>query len=633
MTKFTLLFFMILAISVVNGQELVDITNLGGTISAQYMDSPAGEDITKVIDNSSTTKYLTFHSSGWIQFQALGLYIVSEYSITSANDAETRDPRNWTLKASNDGTNWTTLDSRTNQDFPSRFQTRKFTFTNPEPDTGFMFYRLGMTNNSGDILQLAEWELFGSVAGDTSTTVPMAPSDLAATSMSYKEVKLDWTDNSDNETLFRIEVSKDGLHWTQNGLALKNSTTFTVDNLMPSTFYSFRVYAENSIGFSDFSNTSTATTREYIPPETWREHWFEHNQLVKRVYYDDDVAIYFDDDMNKSYTWMNKLCGDVWRYCIEQYGEMWDSTAVDHRLYAIFHQNKYGGGHPAYYYDGSHDYRNCIDIGQNGSWASATGWNLDATVHEIGHIIESTPFGLKKSPAFGLWRDSKWMEIFQYDVYKSMGWTSEANRWYNEKMNTVDDFPRAGTRWFRNWFYPIYNKYGGAACLVKFFRLLGENIPDRDMNWGEFVHFWSGAAGVNLKDQATTAFGWSSTYENQLLKARNNFPDITYKMTAVELADAPVVTEFQLAQNYPNPFNSETVFEYTLPQSDQTLLVIYNVQGQIVRILVDELQFEGQHQIKWDGRDSNGEVVPSGLYIYYLESDDLSLSNKLMFLK
>ena len=91
MTKFTLLFFMILAISVVNGQELVDITNLGGTISAQYTDSPAGEDITKVIDNSSATKYLTFHSSGWIQFQAFGLYVVSEYSITSANDAETRN--------------------------------------------------------------------------------------------------------------------------------------------------------------------------------------------------------------------------------------------------------------------------------------------------------------------------------------------------------------------------------------------------------------------------------------------------------------------------------------------------------------------------------------------------------------
>jgi len=33
------------------------------------------------------------------------------------------------------------------------------------------------------------------------------------------------------------------------------------------------------------------------PPETWQEHWFEHNQLVKRVYYNDEVAMYYDDDM------------------------------------------------------------------------------------------------------------------------------------------------------------------------------------------------------------------------------------------------------------------------------------------------------------------------------------------------
>jgi hypothetical protein len=470
-------------------------------------------------------------------------------------------------------------------------------------------------------------------AGDSSTTVPDAPNALSATSISYKEVKLDWTDNSDNENLFRIDISKDGVHWSLKSLALKNSTTITIDALLPSTPYFFRIYAENAVGQSDYSNSATATTLDYFPPATWREHWFEHNQLVKRVFYDDDVVVYFDDDMNKSLTWMNKVCGDVWRYCKEQYGDMWDSTAVDQRLYAIFHQNKYSGGHPAYYYDGSHDYRNCIDIGQNGSWSSATGWNLDVTVHEIGHIIESTPFGLKRSPAFGIWKDSKWMEIFQYDVYLAMGWTNEADRWYSEKMQTVDNFPQSGTRWFRNWFYPIYNEYGGTECLVNFFRLLGENMPDEDMNMGEFLHFWSGAAGVNLKEQATKAFGWSTSYESQFGRAQRDFPNITYKSTNIEIDQSAVVTEFQLAQNYPNPFNSETLFEYTVPRNVRTKLVIYNIQGQIIRTLVDEIQRQGLHKIRWDGRYYNGREVPSGLYFYNLQSGDVVLSNKLMYLK
>jgi hypothetical protein len=136
-----------------------DITNLGGTVSAQYQtDSPAGEEYTKLIDNNTSTKYLTFHASAWLQYQALSPYVVTSYTITSANDAAERDPLLWTLQGSNNGTSWTNLDSRSNEDFPNRFQTRTFNFTNT---TAYAYYRFNMTNNSGTILQVAEIELFG----------------------------------------------------------------------------------------------------------------------------------------------------------------------------------------------------------------------------------------------------------------------------------------------------------------------------------------------------------------------------------------------------------------------------------------------------------------------------------------
>ena len=77
------------------------------------------------------------------------------YSLTSANDFAGRDPKNWTLQGSNDGTTWTDLDSRTDEDFPDRFQTREFEFANT---TVYAHYRLNITANAGEpLIQLADW--------------------------------------------------------------------------------------------------------------------------------------------------------------------------------------------------------------------------------------------------------------------------------------------------------------------------------------------------------------------------------------------------------------------------------------------------------------------------------------------
>ncbi|MBN1411118.1 MAG: carbohydrate-binding protein [Spirochaetales bacterium] len=141
----------------------VDITDLGGSISAQYYDSPANEEIDKLIDNNVNTKYLTFNASGWVQYAGVSA-VVTSYTITSANDAAERDPYSWTLSGSNDGAAWFTLDNRGSEDFPNRFETRSFSFAN---STSYSWYRLNMNNNSGTILQLAEWELFGTTGGST----------------------------------------------------------------------------------------------------------------------------------------------------------------------------------------------------------------------------------------------------------------------------------------------------------------------------------------------------------------------------------------------------------------------------------------------------------------------------------
>jgi hypothetical protein len=261
------------------------------------------------------------------------------------------------------------------------------------------------------------------------------------------------------------------------------------------------------------------------PPATWQEHWFEHDQLLQLVDYNDTVAMYFDPDVNRSGTeWILPFMTSLWQYTKATYGDLGPD-----RLYIVFHENKYSGGHPSTYFDDSHDFRNVTDCGP-GPWQSG----YDIPSHEAGHIVESALHGVHGSPAFALWGDSKWMEFYQYDAYVALDMPAEAQRLFDKFTATSDDFPRAGTHWFRDWFYPLWRDHGHAQVMVKYFQLEAQYFPRnghdyaRDMSFGEFVHFMSGAAGTNLKALATTAFGWPADREAEFLKARTDFPQITY---------------------------------------------------------------------------------------------------------
>jgi hypothetical protein len=270
------------------------------------------------------------------------------------------------------------------------------------------------------------------------------------------------------------------------------------------------------------------------PPETWQEHWFEHKQLLKLVASNDDVAIYFDDDMpRKGIAWIVPFVTKAWQYTKKTYG----SFGPDPRLFAIFHQGKYGGGHPSTYFDDSHDRRNVTDCGLD-SWDHSS---IDMVSHEAGHIVEGANHGVHESPGFEVWKDSKWIEFYQYDLYVALGLRDDARRLYQRFSQQTDDFPRPGTHWFRDFFYPLWRDHGHAQVMVNFFELLAKHFPKepedngkhqrytRGMNWGEFIHFMSGAAHKDLKPLGKKAFGWPAEWDDQYKKAREDFPEIKYK--------------------------------------------------------------------------------------------------------
>jgi hypothetical protein len=96
------------------------------------------------------------------------------------------------------------------------------------------------------------------------------------------------------------------------------------------------------------------------------------------------------------------------------------------------------------------------------------------------------------------------------------------------------------------------------------------------------------------------------------------------------------IETFKLSQNYPNPFNPATIIQFTLPDElipIHTTLRIYNVLGQVVRILVDEPREGGHYQVIWDGRDSEGSEVSSGIYFYAVQAGEYRETKKMTLMK
>lgn len=104
--------------------------------------------------------------------------------------------------------------------------------------------------------------------------------------------------------------------------------------------------------------------------------------------------------------------------------------------------------------------------------------------------------------------------------------------------------------------------------------------------------------------------------------------DLTWKVQnaatgfLTELAGVPVATEptlpalLETRGNHPNPFNPETMIEFELARDHDVRLEIFDVDGQLVRTLVDGRRAAGLNRVRWDGADENGRAVASGTYFY-----------------
>jgi hypothetical protein len=151
--------------------EKKTLVSTGGRVlfSSENPSTSYNERAYRAFDGATNTKWLAFQNTGWLTyiFPEDRAYAVTSYAITSANDAQERDPDNWTLQGSNDGVTWDILDTKTGAATSWTARNQTVTFSLSGNTTAYKMYKLNITKirtPSVNIVQIAEVSLFANDA-------------------------------------------------------------------------------------------------------------------------------------------------------------------------------------------------------------------------------------------------------------------------------------------------------------------------------------------------------------------------------------------------------------------------------------------------------------------------------------
>ncbi|MFB7324367.1 GH92 family glycosyl hydrolase [Streptomyces sp. NPDC056190] len=218
-------------------------------VRASGENTGGGEVKENLVDGESGTKWLTFEPTGWVEFDFDKPVKITRYALTSANDFDGRDPKDWTLKGSTDGKDWKALDTRTGENFSERFQTRTFDLAEPAE---YQHFRLDVTRNNGasGILQLAD--VLFSTGGDDAPV----PQDML--SLVDRGPSGSPTAKSGAGYTGKRALRYAGRH-TAKGRAYSYNKVFDVNvKVLPDTQLSYRLYPSMADGDRDYDATNVA---------------------------------------------------------------------------------------------------------------------------------------------------------------------------------------------------------------------------------------------------------------------------------------------------------------------------------------------------------------------------------------
>ena len=233
--------------------DLTALTELVPSATTARGDNAPTERIANLVDGSAGTKWLDFAGTTWVRLELAAPTSLASYSFTAANDHYERDPYNWTVSGSNDGVNWTIVDTRSAEVFATRYLQRDFVLANAS--AAYRFFRFDITCRGGSITQVAELEIWGGSA--SSTEVPSVPQ-VVAPAISGQPAALSVTEGA--SASFSVTATGDSLsyQWRKDGTAISGATSasYSIAATTLASAGSYSVVVSNSTG----SVTSSAAT-------------------------------------------------------------------------------------------------------------------------------------------------------------------------------------------------------------------------------------------------------------------------------------------------------------------------------------------------------------------------------------
>jgi hypothetical protein len=179
-------------------------------------------------------------------------------------------------------------------------------------------------------------------------------------------------------------------------------------------------------------------------------------------------------------------------------------------------------------------------------------------------------------------------------------------------------------------------RYALSFCLLAAFLTLLPHSQARTQQYG--ITGESFVSGVS--EAVSNEFGVSGVLAEPIVVTAVSFDYginplliVVEEQTGTDPADDMPPTYF-LANNYPNPFNPVTTITYSIDRSSHVTLRIYDVSGRLVRTLVNEMQEPGRrYTVTWDGRNSFGRNVSSGIYFCRLTTEARTSTRKMVLMR
>ncbi len=278
-------------------------------------------------------------------------------------------------------------------------------------------------------------------------------------------------------------------------------------------------------------------------------------------------------------------------------------------------QDRFGTNNRAYFFDGINDY---INVKNN----SILNFQEEITVSFWMRIDEFFSNREAYPNSHGNWENRWKISIIPE---KNIRWTIKTDKGIKDlDSKTVPA---------KDVFYHIVTLYDGTNFNIYINGILDNQTTHTGLILRTSIDLTIGqvlpnSPGVNFKGVLDDIRVFNYALSAEEIQNLYNEKTAIFQQNLSQLPD-----KYELEQNYPNPFNASTTIRFQMKEAGQVKIEIYDILGQKVKSLVNQQKETGFYSIFWDGKNDQGRLVGSGIYLYKMKSKDFLKSRKLILIK